>query len=95
MKTIGMCKDCVSWTRTSTSRGKCSAIGEDHGECFGCVHWKAKEQLGKNLNPNYQPSTAEERMIEELWIENDCAVAKIKQLSKALVALGYDPTQLP
>lgn len=46
------------------------------------------------MEANYQPSTAEERLIDDLRIENDCAVRKIQRLSSALVTLGIDPTQI-
>jgi len=91
MKTIGTCGDCVSWTRTSDCRGKCSAIGEDHGEYFGCIHWQGK----RTPLANYPTRSRLELENEDLRSENNAAFVKIQQLSEALVALGYDPTQLP
>lgn len=59
-------------------------------EILECLKFQCKQDL-----PNYQTTTAEERMIEDLRRENNAAFRRIQQLSEAIVTLGYDPTQLP
>jgi len=44
---------------------------------------------------NYPTKTAQDLIIEDLQRENDAALEKIEALSRALVDLGFDPTQLP
>jgi len=44
---------------------------------------------------NYPTKTAQDLIIEDLQRENDAALEKIQQLSRALFDLGFDPTQLP
>ena len=45
-------------------------------------------------NPNYPTKSAADLRIEDLERENDAAMEKIEQLSRALVDLGFDPTQI-
>lgn len=72
-----------------------------------CVHWQAKEATSPepvdpekfaiqsaHIRANYQLSTAEERLIDDIRAENDCAFQKIASLSEALADLGIDPTQI-
>jgi hypothetical protein len=44
---------------------------------------------------HYPVKSAQDLLIEDLRRENDAALEKIEQLSRALVDLGFDPTQLP
>jgi hypothetical protein len=44
---------------------------------------------------DYPTKSAQDLLIEDLRRENDAALEKIEQLSRALVDLGFDPTQLP
>jgi len=73
---------------------------------FGCIHWESKDGpvihgnaekfaiLSAHIEANYQPSSTEERKIDDLQSECDRAAGKIKRLSAALVDLGYDPTTI-
>ena len=44
---------------------------------------------------HYPVKSAQDLLIEDLRRENDAAFEKIEALSRALVDLGFDPTQLP
>ncbi len=54
-----------------------------------------KDENPKSGDPHYPVKAAADIRIETLQRENDAAFEKIRQLSRALVDLGYDPTQLP
>lgn len=45
--------------------------------------------------PNYPAKSAQDLRIEDLERENEAAFQRIQELSRALVDLGFDPTQLP
>lgn len=70
---------------------ECYAACITPGKDFGCVHWQDK----RPPLANYPTRSRLELENEDLRSENDAAFQKIQQLSEALVALGYDPTQLP
>lgn len=81
MKTIGTCKDCVSWqAKEATSPEPVDP------EKFAI--------LSAHISANYQLSIAEERLIDDLRAENDYAFQKIARLSKALADFRIDPTQI-
>lgn len=44
---------------------------------------------------NYPTKSIQDLFIEDLQRENDAAFERIQKLSKALLELGFDPTQLP
>jgi hypothetical protein len=44
---------------------------------------------------DYPTKSVADLRIEDLQRENDAALEKIEQLSRVLVYLGFDPTQLP
>jgi hypothetical protein len=47
------------------------------------------------MSGHYPVKSAQDLLIEDLRRENDAALEKIEQLSRALFDLGFDPTQLP
>ena len=96
MKTIGTCENCQFWNQADNEPfGTCETFENGFKmstyQNFGCLAWKNRRHA--NL-PNYPSKTPAELRIEDLERENDAAFKRIEQLSRAMVALGYDPTQL-
>lgn len=110
MKTIGYCEGCKWWGQPWEDHGKiaasCPRLTRNDlwdGGCrvyddsdpittekdFGCIYWEAKE------SGTWPLKSEQDLKIEDLQRENDAAFERIQKLSKALVDLGYDPTQLP
>jgi hypothetical protein len=53
------------------------------------------EEVLPRLLGHYPTKSSADLRIEDLQSENDAALEKIEALSRALVDLGYDPTQIP
>jgi len=53
------------------------------------------EEISPIMSGHYPVKSAQDLLIEDLRRENDAALEKIEQLSRALFDLGFDPTQLP
>jgi len=53
------------------------------------------EEVSPRLVGHYPTKSAQDLRIEDLERENDAAFQRIQELSRALVDLGFDPTQTP
>jgi len=85
-------EDLISWEDDEDCRKRAL---EFYRTLVARLEKEVEEDQSRFSPESYPTKSVADLRIEDLQRENDAALEKIEQLSRALVDLGFDPTQLP